>query len=104
MAVVEWRGRLKNPDAGLVKKGLPTGEDVSKIIAAVGALRGAALAMVVGAILMLGTAWVAQSAAGTAGPAATPEAIQAPSPQPTWRSRHHGEESRPSSPGRSPKH
>ena len=69
MALVEWRGRLKDRRAGAsVASGAPSAGDVKEIIAAVGNLRGAALAMVVGAILLLGTAWVAQSAAGTAGP------------------------------------
>jgi hypothetical protein len=84
MAVVEWRGRLTKPvdDDEPVARGLPSGDDVSKVITAVGALRGPALALVVGAILMLGTAWIAQSAAGTAGPVASPEATQVTAPTP----------------------
>lgn len=77
MALVEWRGRLVDEPSkpkpangtGPVRKGAFNGEDVAKVIGAVGSLRGAALAMVVGAILLLGSAWVAQSAAGTGGDA-----------------------------------
>lgn len=69
MAVVEWRGRLRAGDATVAHASLSAG-DVKEIIAAVGSLRGAALVLVVGALLMLGTAWVAQSAAGTASPGA----------------------------------
>jgi hypothetical protein len=67
MVAVEWRGRL---DAA----------------PAVGMFRGAAIPMVVGAVLLFGTAWVAASAAGTASPggisspAAAPARTSAPSP------------------------
>ena len=87
MAAVEWRGRFKElpakePDKPVTKGG-PTPSDVKEIIAAVGNLRGAALAMVIGGILMLGTAWIAQSAAGAPGPAeATPTTAPA-APEPT---------------------
>jgi hypothetical protein len=68
MVAVEWRGRLTAAHA------------------AGGNPRGAAIAMVVGAVLLLGTAWVAASAAGTASPggittpAATPARTSAPTP------------------------
>jgi hypothetical protein len=82
MAVVEWRGRFAErraePDPGT--KGIP--ENADKIIEAVGKLRGAALAMVVGALLMFGAAWIGQSAAGTASPTPTPSDSSAPSPSP----------------------
>jgi hypothetical protein len=80
MALVEWRGRFAErkaePESAVVRKGLG-GEDAGKIIDAVGKLRGAALAMVVGAILLVAAAWVAQSAAGTAAEP-TPSASSAP--------------------------
>jgi hypothetical protein len=91
MALVEWRGGLANQPRGTrgrrgdAASTEMTGDDVAKVVAAVGALRGAALAMVVGAILMLGSAWVAASAAGAAtnaSPAATPVRTPAPSPSP----------------------
>jgi len=81
MAVVEWRGRLvempkkmatPKPNGGAETQGLTVEPD--KIIEAVGKLRGAALAMAVGTILLVASAWVAQSAAGT-----TPAATSSPS-------------------------
>lgn len=80
MAVVEWRGRLMDrpkmerpkPDGEVQSEGLSVEPD--KIIEAVGKLRGAALAMAVGTILLVASAWVAQSAAGT-----TPAASSSPS-------------------------
>jgi hypothetical protein len=80
MAVVEWRGRLAEmpkmerpkPDGEVQSEGVSVEPD--KIIAAVGKLRGAALAMAVGTILLVASAWVAQSAAGT-----TPAATSSPS-------------------------
>jgi hypothetical protein len=71
MALVEWRGRFrdatKKSDGDLVAKGV----DPEKIIEAVGKLQGAALVLVVGGLLMLGSVWVASSAAGSP-PAPTP--------------------------------
>lgn len=82
MAVVEWRGRFAErtqaPEPGT--KGIP--ENADKIIEAVGKLRGAALAMVVGALLMFGAAWIGQSAAGTASPTPAPSDSAAPSANP----------------------
>jgi hypothetical protein len=90
MAIVEWRGRQLDEDKATPKlsparahKGAVTGEDVAKVIAAVGSLRGAALAMTIGAILLLGAAWVAQSAAGAGSAEPTPSAapsVDTPAP------------------------
>jgi hypothetical protein len=80
MAIVEWRGRLRKPASNKVGTRSVGAGEVKEIIGAVGNLRGAALVIVVGAILMLGTAWIAQSAAGTAGPAAAPGASGALAP------------------------
>jgi hypothetical protein len=103
MAIVEWRGKLRKPAArGFQARTIGAG-DVKEIVSAVGNLRGAGLVLVVGAILMLGSAWVAQSAAGTAGPnagagtaapqettstpvpVATPRVTVAPTTPPTTR-------------------
>lgn len=87
MAVVEWRGRfVDEPKAGPVTKGdLPF--DVGKLVDAIGKLHGATLVVVVGAILLIASAWVGQSAAGTApapsastGAGATPSSEQSQSP------------------------
>lgn len=59
MAIVEWRGTFKSPPS---ERGL----DVGKVIEAVGKLKGAALLLVVGTILLLSSAWIAQSSAGAA--------------------------------------
>jgi hypothetical protein len=59
LAIVEWRGRLKSKDE-LTATGLP---DVGPWIEAIGKLRAPALLLVVGAILMLGSAWIASNAA-----------------------------------------
>jgi hypothetical protein len=67
MAMVEWRGRFKKKEPA--DRGFEP--DVGKIIEAIGKLRGAALVMVVGALLMLGGAWVAQSLAEEAPTTAT---------------------------------
>ncbi len=79
MAVVEWRGRFAEKSSE-TDKGLTVEPD--KIIEAVGKLRGATLAMVVGGILLLGAAWIGQAAASPppAAPAAaaTPAAPAAP--------------------------
>jgi hypothetical protein len=86
MAVVEWRGRFKPKPAdgpvGKLTAAIPI--DIPKTIEAVGKLRGAAILLVVGALLMLGGAWIANGAAepepagGT-----TPPAAPSPSPSPT---------------------
>lgn len=80
MAIVEWRGRLKKPSDTRIGTRSGGAGEVKEIISAVGSLRGAALVIVVGAILMLGTAWIAQSAAGTAGPAASSAPGASPAP------------------------
>ena len=72
MAAVEWRGRFKKPEAPQARGGL---DAIKGIIESVGKLRGAALVLVVGGLLMLGAAWIGQSSAdsgsGEAPPAAT---------------------------------
>jgi hypothetical protein len=60
MAVVEWRGRFKKPE-DLTVEGVNV--DIPALVEALGKLQGAALVMIVGAVLMLAAAWVAQSAA-----------------------------------------
>jgi len=78
MAAVEWRGRFKaeQPEGGGVRA-LAGAVDVPAVVAAIGKLRGAALVLVVGAVLMLGAAWVAQSSAEE------PAAAAPASPTPT---------------------
>jgi hypothetical protein len=78
MALVEWRGRFERKAAAAAGSGpVAKGIEPEKIIEVVGKLRGAALAMAVGAILLVAAAWIAQSAAGTA-PASTSSAAPAP--------------------------
>jgi hypothetical protein len=62
MAAVEWRGLFKTPTTTLTTMNTD-GVDPGKIIEALGKLKGAALVMVVGGLLLLGATWVAQSAA-----------------------------------------
>ena len=70
MAVVEWRGGFADkhdaPPANEHKRtlGMP---DIPAIIGAVGKLRGATLLIVIGALLMALSAWVAQSVSNNAG-------------------------------------
>ena len=66
MAIVEWRGRFavaKRLEAGKPGETVMTADDAGKAIEALSKLQGAALVMVIGALLMLSAAWVAQSAA-----------------------------------------
>lgn len=70
---------MKNPDKEKPAAEPAAAEDVGGIIkaigeaaTAVGSLKGASLALIVGALLMFGTLWVAQSAASTPGPGPTP--------------------------------
>ena len=72
MAVVEWRGRFaaKAKAKATQDKGLDI--KPAEIIAAIGNLKGAALVLVVGALIMFGAAWIAQSAADEAPAPATP--------------------------------
>jgi hypothetical protein len=62
MAAVEWRGRFAPDDGSEVTSFAIDTDGIAKIIDAVGKLRGAVLVMVVGALLMLGAAWIAESA------------------------------------------
>jgi hypothetical protein len=67
MAIVEWHGRFKVAETARPSSGIGanafSGEDVGKVVDAISKLQGAVLVMVVGAVLMLSAAWVAQSAA-----------------------------------------
>jgi hypothetical protein len=70
MAAVEWRGRFKPPKPPNRKAvGVPI--DLSSLAGAIGKLKGAPLVLFIGAVLMLGSAWVAHSSAGAADPAAS---------------------------------
>jgi hypothetical protein len=77
MTLVEWRGRFAETTPAAADKGL-SGSDVGTVIDAVGKLRGATLAMVVGGLLLLGAAWIGQAAGGSSTPAATPTPAAAP--------------------------
>lgn len=66
MAVVEWRGLFRKSST---TRSRGAAGDVGAIIGAVGKLRGAALLMVMGTLLMLGAAWVAKDMATPAAPA-----------------------------------
>lgn len=59
MALVEWRGSFKS-SGDMTARGAV---DPAAIITAIGKLKGAALVLVVGGVLMLAAAWVASSAA-----------------------------------------
>ena len=77
MAAVEWRGRFKKEPAAKVQARGGVVDSLDEIITAVGKLRGAALVLVAGALLMLGAAWIGQSSAdspstGTSTTATTP--------------------------------
>jgi hypothetical protein len=64
MAVVEWRGRFAAKEVKPRAADLGTiSEVIPRAIKAIGNLRVAAISLVVGAVLMLGAAWIAQSAA-----------------------------------------
>ena len=73
MAVVEWRGRFAKrapkPKPEAEAKGVP--DQIPAVIEAVGKLRGAALVMIVGALLLFAAAWITQSTADTATTPAT---------------------------------
>src|SRR2546427_11893543 len=79
MAIVEWRGRfaiakrLEATEPG--RTTVMTADDAGKAIEALSKLQGAALVMVIGSLLMLSAAWVAQSAASP--PPASPTSATA---------------------------
>ena len=78
MALVEWRGRfVRRVEEEEFEYGTRD-IDVPSVVEAVGKLRGAALAMVVGASLILASAWVASSAPQPT----TPPAVTAPAATP----------------------
>jgi hypothetical protein len=69
MAMTEWRGRFATKaDTATGEREIP---DPSKIIEALGKLRGAALVLVSGIIILLGVAWMT-SATASAPPAPSP--------------------------------
>ncbi|MCW2996557.1 MAG: hypothetical protein JWN65_106 [Solirubrobacterales bacterium] len=72
MALVEWRGRFVDPERARAGVTAAPTIDVPAMITAIGKLRGAALVMVVGALLMFGAAWVGQSSAGSPDTATAP--------------------------------
>jgi hypothetical protein len=61
LAGTEWRGTLKDPPPPVETRDAAV--DVPKVIEAVGKLRGPALMIVAGALLLGGSAWIASSAA-----------------------------------------
>jgi len=75
MASVDWRAGYESASGG--PRGV--GEDASKVIDALGKLKGAALILVSGLVLLLGLAWIAASAA-------TGAADEAPKTPPTSNS------------------
>jgi hypothetical protein len=98
MAAVEWRGRFKKRPKKKEKEEAEEARargvsvDVGEAITAIGKLRGAALVLVVGAALMLGSAWIAKESAGQSSPTtttptttspATPGTTPPPPPPPT---------------------
>lgn len=68
MAATEWRGRFAAQSDIEGEREIP---DASKIIEALGKLRGAALVLVSGVVILLGVAWMTSSTA-SAPPAPTP--------------------------------
>ncbi|GAA2159802.1 hypothetical protein FHX52_3810 [Humibacillus xanthopallidus] len=85
MAATEWRGRFATQEGGEGEREIP---DPSKIIEALGKLRGAALVLVSGVVILLGVAWMT-SATASAPPAPTPSSTSTststtpPGPTPT---------------------
>ena len=87
MAAVEWRGRFRKPPEKEEEKkeeararGVEV--DIPQTITAIGKLKGAALVMVVGAALMLGSAWIAKESADQPTPATTTNEGTTPTPPP----------------------
>jgi hypothetical protein len=76
MAMTEWRGRFAEKPETTREREIP---DASKIIEALGKLRGAALVLVSGIVILLGVAWMT-SATASAPPAPTPSSTATASP------------------------
>ena len=74
MALTEWRGRFAAQSETTGEREIP---DPSKIIEALGKLRGAALVLVSGIVILLGVAWMTSSTA-SAPPAPTPSTTSTP--------------------------
>ena len=68
MAATEWRGRFAAKAEATQTREIP---DPAKVIEALGKLRGAALVLVSGIVILLGVAWMT-SATASAPPAPTP--------------------------------
>ena len=76
MAMTEWRGRFTKAPTATGEREIP---DPSKIIEALGKLRGAALVLVSGIVILLGVAWMT-SATASAPPAPSPTSTATVSP------------------------
>ena len=76
MAMTEWRGRFKEQAETVGEREIP---DPAKVIEALGKLRGAALVLVSGIIILLGVAWMT-SATASAPPAPAPTSTATGSP------------------------
>jgi hypothetical protein len=77
MAMTEWRGRFtEKAETGTGEREIP---DPAKIIEALGKLRGAALVLISGIIILLGVAWMT-SATASAPPAPAPTSTATGSP------------------------
>ena len=76
MAMTEWRGRFTEKPQTTVDREVP---DPSRIIEALGKLRGAALVLVSGIVILLGVAWMT-SATASAPPAPSPTSTATGSP------------------------
>jgi hypothetical protein len=79
MALTEWRGRFTARAETTGDREIP---DPSKIIEALGKLRGAALVLVSGIVILLGVAWMTSSTA-SAPPAPTPSSTPTSTASPT---------------------
>ncbi|WP_404390250.1 hypothetical protein [Humibacillus xanthopallidus] len=76
MAMTEWRGRFTKAPTATGEREIP---DPSRIIEALGKLRGAALVLVSGIVILLGVAWMT-SATASAPPAPSPTSTATASP------------------------
>jgi hypothetical protein len=79
MALTEWRGRFAARTETTDEREVP---DPSKIIEALGKLRGAALVLVSGIVILLGVAWMTSSTT-SAPPAPTPSSTPTSTASPT---------------------
>jgi cytoskeletal protein RodZ len=79
MAATEWRGRFAAPTEATDEREIA---DPTKIVEALGKLRGAALVLVSGVVILLGVAWMT-SATASAPPAPTPSSTSTSTANPT---------------------